>query len=119
MMFLRVLPQPELQPLPLFSSMPATYTSPVTLSPVIWTSRMKLVVSCRELVQVSPLSVEKRTKSAPPPTLKSFQEIYIRPKKGEDVLLSAQPDSRSAEASLKTQKWVQLAAEGSQGVVDL
>ena len=31
-----------------------------------------------------------------PPTLKSFQETYIRPKKGEDGLLSAQPDSRSS-----------------------
>ena len=30
------------------------------------------------------------------PTLKSFQETYIRPKKGEDGLLSAQPDSRSS-----------------------
>src|SRR5882724_3831638 len=99
--------------------MPAMYTSPVTLSPVIWTSRMKLVVSCRELVQVSPLSVENRTNSAPPPRAKSFQEIYIRPKLGEDGLLSAQPDSRSAEDSLKTQKWVQLAGDGSQGVVDL
>ena len=55
--------------------------------------------------------------AAPHATLKSFQEIYIRPKKGEDGLLSAKPDSRSAEDSLKTQKWVQLF--GSQGVVDL
>ena len=33
---------------------------------------------------------------APPPTLKSFQETYIRPKNGLLGLLSAQPDSRSS-----------------------
>ena len=32
--------------------------------------------------------------------LKSFQETYIFPKKGEDGLLSAQPDSRSSEPPL-------------------
>ena len=47
-------------------------------------------------LQVAPLSVEKRTWRAPPPTAKLFQETYIRPKKGEDGLLSAQPDSRSS-----------------------
>src|SRR5713101_9737014 len=95
----------------------AMYTSPVARSPVIWTSRKKVVVTCPSLVQVAPLSVEKRTKRAPPPRLKSFQETYIRPKNGEDGLLSAQPDSRSAEDSLKTPKWVQLLA--SAGAVDL
>ena len=49
--------------------------------------------------------------------LKSFQEMYNRPKNGELGLLSAQPDSRSAEPSLKAQKWVQLS--GSSGVSGL
>ena len=40
----RLVPQPEVQPLPAFSSMPATYTSPVTLSPVICTSRMNRII---------------------------------------------------------------------------
>ena len=102
--------------------MPAMYTSPVTLSPVICTLRMKSapVETCTGLDHVTPPSVERTTKMQPPAphaTLKSFQEIYIRPKKGEEGLLSAKPDSRSAEASLKTQKWVQLF--GSEGVVDL
>ena len=44
-----------------------------------------------------PLSVEKVTLRAPLPTAKSFQETYIRPKKGDDGLLSDQPDSRSSE----------------------
>jgi hypothetical protein len=51
-------PQPELQPLPLFSSMPAMYTSPVTLSPVIWTSRMKVGATLIGLCHVVPLSLE-------------------------------------------------------------
>ena len=51
------------------------------------------------------------------PKLKSFQEIYMFPKKGELGLLSAQPDSRSSPPLLCTQKWVQLF--GSSGVVDL
>ena len=34
---------------------------------------------------------------APRTTLKSFQEMYIRPKNGLAGLLSAQPDSRSSE----------------------
>ena len=44
------------------------------------------------LDHVTPPSVERTTKMQPPAphaTLKSFQEIYIRPKKGEDGLLSA------------------------------
>src|SRR6266576_2412185 len=120
MMFLRLLPQPERQPLPLFSSMPAIYTSPVTLSPVIWTSRMNVapLLTWIGLLQVAPLSVERTTKMSALAKLKSFQEIYMFPKKGELGLLSAQPDSRSAEPSLKTQKWVQLAGEGSDGVAD-
>ena len=62
--------------------MPAMYTAPVTLSPVIWTSRMKtaLMTSYRG-IQVAPLSLEQTTKRAPPPTSKLFQETYIRPKK--------------------------------------
>src|SRR5215813_4010919 len=100
------------------SFMPATYTSPVTTSPVICTSRMKgvpVVSWCG--VQVTPLSVETRTKRAPPPTAKSFQEMYMLPKCGEAELLSAQPDSRSSLKPVCTQKWVQLF--GSQGVADL
>src|SRR6266481_4149892 len=97
------------------SSMPAMYTLPVAKSPVIWTSRMKLVViPC--WVQVLPLSVDTRTWRAPPPTLKSFQETYMFPKCGEEELLSAQPDSRSSPPLVCTQKWVQLF--GSSGVVD-
>src|SRR5215467_15654476 len=67
-------------------------------------------------VQVLPLSVETRTLRFPP-TLKSFHETYMFPKCGEEVLLSAQPDSRSSPPLLCTQKWVQLF--GSSGVVDL
>ena len=33
---------------------------------------------------------------APRRLLKSFQEMYIRPKNGEDGLLSAQPEFRSS-----------------------
>src|SRR4029077_536081 len=68
-------------------------------------------------LQVTPPSVEwmeNKQPPAPQPVLKSFQEIYSRPKKGEAGLLSAQPDSRSAEPSLKAQKCVQLF--GSPGV---
>jgi hypothetical protein len=54
----RLVPQPLLQPLPLFSSIPAMYTSPVTLSPVICTSRMKLAVTGIGACQVVPLSLE-------------------------------------------------------------
>src|SRR5580704_9801713 len=102
--------------------MPAMYTSPVTTSPVICTLRMKVApeTTCVGLDHVRPLSVERTTKRQPPApqkTLKSFQETYMFPKWGEDGLLSAQPDSRSAEPSLNTQKWVQLF--GSSGVVDL
>src|SRR5438034_4428949 len=78
------------------SSMPAMYTLPVIGSLVIWTSRTKLEVTwC--WVQLVPLSVETLAKRAPPPILKSFQETYMFPKWGEDVLLSAQPDSRSSK----------------------
>src|SRR5215469_2771572 len=92
------------------------YTSPVAKSPVICTSRMKvLVMPC--WVQVLPLSVDTRTCRAPPPTLKSFQETYMFPKCGEEGLLSDQPDSRSSPPLLCTQKCVQLF--GSSGVVDL
>ena len=68
--------------------------------------------------QVTPLSVEKVTERAPWPTLKSFQETYMRPKKGELGLLSAQPDSRSSSALVVNAKmgpaiWV----PGSGGLV--
>src|SRR2546423_13121617 len=66
---------------------------------------------------VVPLSVEKVTWRAPPPTLKLFHETYIRPKNGEDELLSAQPDSRSSLPLVCAQKCVQLF--GSVGLVDL
>src|SRR5215213_97081 len=58
------------------SSMPAMYTSTVSASPVICTLRMKLAVTLTGAFQVAPLSVERVTRSAPPPTLKSFQETY-------------------------------------------
>src|SRR5437773_5051597 len=89
------------------------------MSPVICTSRTKVapLLTWTGLLQVAPLSVERTTKMSALPKLKSFQEIYMFPKKGELGLLSAQPDSRSAEPSLKAQKWVQLF--GSPGVVDL
>src|SRR5213596_2544440 len=92
--------------------MPAIYTSPVTLSPVIWTSRMNVapLLTWIGLLQVAPLSVERTTKRSALGKLKSFQEIYMFPTKGEVGLLSAEP-------SLKAQKWVQLF--GSHGVVDL
>src|ERR1043166_2747524 len=96
--------------------MPATYTSPVTKSPVIWTSRMNRLAgaSCRS-VQVVPLSVEKRTFRLPP-TAKSFHETYIRPKNEEDVFLSAQPGSRSSEGGVGTQgPIVQLFGSGGLG----
>src|SRR5438093_5729836 len=67
--------------------------------------------------QVAPLSVEKVTWRAPTPTLKLFHETYIRPKNGDDGLLSAQPDSRSSLPLVCTQKCVQLVAV--KGVVDL
>src|SRR6266550_815578 len=90
-------------------------------SPVICVLRMKVgwVLTMTGLLQVTPLSVERTTKMFALPALKSFQEMYMFPKKGELGLLSAQPDSRSAEPSLKAQKWVQLAGEGSDGVADL
>ena len=50
-------------------------------------------------------------------SVKAFQETYMLPKCGEEVLLSAQPDSRSSPPLACTQKWVQLF--GSPGVVDL
>src|SRR6266496_3980882 len=87
------------------------------MSPVICVLRMKVgwVLTITALLQVRPLSVERTTKMFALPTPKSFQEMYMFPKKGELGLLSAQPDSRSAEPSLKAQKWVQLS--GSHGVV--
>src|SRR5215831_10609677 len=70
MMFLRLLPQPDPQPLPPFSSMPATYTSPVTLSAVIWTSRTKTAPAgigrFTAVPQVAPLSVECLTEMGGP-----------------------------------------------------
>src|SRR5207247_3942145 len=89
------------------------------MSPVICVLRTKvpLLITVTAGLHVAPLSVEKLSTRAPEPTLKSFQETYIRPKKGEDGLLSAQPDSRSSPPLLCTQKWVQLF--GSSGVVDL
>src|SRR5207248_6911297 len=88
-------------------------------SPVICTSRMNVppLITVAGLLHVEPPSVEKMLMRAPWPILKSFQEMYTRPKKGELGLLSAQPDSRSAEPSLKAQKCVQLF--GSAGVVVL
>src|SRR5919197_3148983 len=80
------------------SSMPAMYTAPPpAISPVICTSRMKVPVllTVTGLCHVAPLSLEKVTTRAPL-ILKSFHETYMRPKKGEDGLLSAQPDSRSS-----------------------
>src|SRR5439155_17293067 len=89
------------------------------MSPVICVLRMKvaLLITVTAGLHVAPLSVEKLSTRAPEPTLKSFQETYIRPKNGELGLLSAQPDSRSSPPLLCTQKWVQLF--GSSGVVDL
>src|SRR5438477_9692469 len=88
------------------------------MSPVICTSRMKPeLLTVTGACHVAPLSVEKVTSRAPLPTLKSFQETYIRPKNGELGLLSAQPDSRSSPPLVWTQKWVQLF--GSSGVLDL
>src|SRR6266853_5683296 len=87
------------------------------MSPVICTSRMKVLVTLTGACHVAPLSVVKVTSRAPPPTLKSFQETYMFPKCGEEGLLSAQPDSRSSPPLECTQKWVQLF--GSVGLVDL
>src|SRR5438132_11701698 len=88
-------------------------------SAVICVLRMKVawVLTCTGLLQVRPLSVERTTKMFALGALKSFQEIYMFPKNGGLGLLSAQPDSRSAEPSLKAQQWVQLF--GSSGVMDL
>src|SRR5437899_12132831 len=88
-------------------------------SPVICTSRMKVLVllTFTGACQVAPLSLEKVTWRAPLPTLKLFHETYIRPKNGDDGLLSAQPDSRSSPPLVWTQKCVQLF--GSVGLVDL
>ena len=68
------------------------------MSPVICVLRMKVPVLATviALLHVLPLSVERLTTRAPAPTLKSFQEMYMFPKKGEAGLLSAQPDSRSS-----------------------
>src|SRR4029453_1022323 len=89
------------------------------ISPVICVLRMKVLVLATviALLHVLPLSVERLTTKAPAPTLKSFQETYMFPKKGEAGLLSAQPDSRSSPPLGGTQKWVQLF--GSDGSVDL
>src|SRR6266403_26871 len=87
------------------------------MSPVICTSRMKVLVTLTGACHVAPLSVVKVTSRAPPPILKSFQETYMFPKCGEEGLLSAQPDSRSSKPLLWTQKWLQLVA--TVGVVDL
>src|ERR1043166_7052085 len=85
-------------------------------SPVICTLRMKpALLTFTGACHVVPLSVEKVTWSAPLPTLKLFHETYIRPKNGDDGLLSAQPDSRSSLPLVWTQKCVQLF--GSEGLV--
>src|SRR5439155_14256058 len=84
------------------SFMPAMYTSPVTRSPVIWALRMNVAppLTSTGLLQVAPPSVEWALKMSALGKLKSFQETYIVPKKGEDGLLSAQPDSRSSKVLL-------------------
>src|SRR5947208_17087643 len=89
------------------------------MSPVICVLRIKvpLLITVTAGLHVLPLSVEKLSTRAPEPTLKSFQETYIRPKNGELGLLSAQPDTRSSPPLLCTQKWDQLF--GSSGVVAL
>src|SRR5437764_12817535 len=86
-------------------------------SPGVCTTRTKLLVRLTRACHVAPLSVEKVTWRAPPPTLKLFHETYMRPKNGDDGLLSAQPDSRSSLPLVCTQKWVQLF--GSVGLLDL
>src|ERR1044072_6841433 len=68
-------------------------------------------------LQVPPLSVERETQMFAFGALRSFQEIYMFPKKGEPGSLSAQPDSRSSPPLGWTQKCVQLF--GSEGSVDL
>src|SRR5436190_6388415 len=99
-MFLRLVPQPELQPFPPFSSMPATYTSPLTLSTVIWTFRTKTapegIGRFTGALQVTPLSLERTTEMGGPALAKLFQETYIRLAKGEDEFSSTTPDSRSS-----------------------
>ena len=61
------------------------------------------------LFQVLPLSVERGNEERLDRRLKSFQETYMFPKKGEDGLLSAQPDSRSSPtAGVNARIWVQL-----------
>src|SRR4029453_15225588 len=121
MMFLRLLPQPEPQPLPPFSSMPATYTSPVTLSTVIWTSRTKTAPAgigrFTGALQVRPLSVERMTEIGGPPRAKLLKEMYIRLAKGEDGFWSTTPELRSSEAPRGPQKWVQLVGSGGWGVL--
>src|SRR6185369_3089675 len=107
MMFLRLVPQPEVQPLPPFSSMPATYTSPACapdLSTVIWTSRTKTAPAgigrFTGALQVRPLSVERMTEMGGPPRAKLLKEMYIRLAKGEDGFWSTTPELRSSEAPL-------------------
>src|SRR5438034_10941500 len=99
-MFLRLVPQPDWQPAPPFSSMPATYTSPLTLSKVICTFRTKTAPAgigrFTGTLQVRPLSVERVTEMGGPPREKLFQETYIRLAKGEDEFSSTAPDSRSS-----------------------
>src|SRR5438067_9719150 len=79
--------------------------------------KVPLLATVISLLQVAPLSVERLTTRAPAPMLKSFQETYMLPKNGELGLLSAQPDSRSSNPLVCTQKCVQLF--GSSGVVEL
>src|SRR5215475_923849 len=104
MMFLRLVPQPEVQPLPPFSSMPATYTSPVTLSTVIWTSRTKTAPAgigrFTGALQVTPLSVERTTEMGGPAVAKLLKEMYIRLAKGEDAFWSTTPELRSSDPPL-------------------
>src|ERR1043166_6346860 len=101
-MFLRLVPQPELQPAPPYSSMPATYTSPLTLSTEIWTFRTKTAPAgigrFTGVLQVRPLSVERVTEMGGPPRAKLFHETYIRLAKGEAGFSSTAPDSRSSLA---------------------
>src|SRR5437773_12501914 len=99
-MILRLVPQQEMKPFPEFSSMPATYTSPLTLSTVIWTFRTKTAPAgigrFTGTLQVRPLSVERVTEMGGPPREKLLQETYMRLATGEDEVSSTAPESRSS-----------------------
>ena len=85
------------------------------MSPVIWTLRKKAVLTCRSLVQVAPLSVEKRQKELPPRTNRSRKRTSA--KQGEAGLLSAQPDSRSSCAGVNAEMGPAIRVRGSGGLV--